>query len=444
MSGHPGWLCLGGAEIVNQARVSTYARSGQCAGWEVTACDSCGDEMAVALEDPNGVYTNPVDDGAPWYDVTEPESADFYGFYAMSIDNLGPGRITRNSTARASGRGSFLGPEILNSPEIIVTGVLLGATACAVAFGMRWLAMTLRGAACTDGCDGEDLTFLNCCPTWAEGGDPVEEIEPHLRMLKGVRLTASPRITERIGDTCSCHPDSADLVQVTFTLTASEPCVFRPPVVAAEDVLFNLAEVSECEPWVLIGPGDACPYDEDPCAAPADCIADPGCPPPPAPPLPPPPVNDCICDPLQTVQACATIDSSVIPAFADGVPIITINAGSQDLRQVHMTFIANPFNQPLEDLDPCTACGEVTLSRIPAGASFVMDGTTETVTIDCPGRGPIDATPLLGSTGGQLPFRFPEIECGGTGYVLCVTADAITAAADASVSVSIAVRECAG
>jgi hypothetical protein len=107
-----------------------------------------------------------------------------------------------------------------------------------------------------------------------------------------------------------------------------------------------------------------------------------------------------------------------------------------------MTFIPNPLGQPIDDLDPCAACGEVTLSRIPAGASFVMDGTTRTVTIDCPGSGPTDASPLLGQGGGQLPFRFPEIACGGTPYVLCVTADATSVAADASVSASIAVREC--
>lgn len=439
MTGHSGWLCLGGAEIANQARAFAYAQSGECPSWSVKACDSCGPEMAVALEDTDGVYTTPAADPAPWFDATEPQSGDFYGLYVLSVDNLGPGRITRDVTARASGYGSFLGPEVFNSPTVIVTGVLMGKTACAVDFGMRWLGTVLRGPACADGCTGEDLTFLNCCPTWT--ADPVADIEPHLRTLKGVKLTASPVITDLIGDSCSCHPDSADMVQVQFALTASEPCVFRPPVESVTDVPFDIANPSECERWNFIGEGDVCPADND-CSAPADCIADPNCPAPPAPPVAPTPRNPCICEPGRTVQACATIDSSLIPAYAEGVPIITIKSGSKDLRQVRMTFIANPFNQPIEDLDPCTACGEVTLSRIPAGSEFVMDGTDESVTILCPGSGPTDATPLLGSTGGQLPFRFPQLQCGGMSYVLCVTADSVTTAADASISASIAVKEC--
>lgn len=437
MTGHPGWLCLGGAEIVNQERVSTYAQNLGCSGATIKNCDSCGPEMAVALEDLGGAYTNPVTDAAPWYSATEPESADFAGFYALNISGLQPGDISRTSTARATGRGAFLGPETQANTAVVVTGLLLGKTPCAVAYGYRWLRMTLRGAACSDGCTGEDLSFLDCCPTW--GADPVTEIEPHLRTLKGVQLISSPQITGQFGDSCACH-ESAGMLQVTFTLSGG-PCVFRPPVAAVTDVPFDLLNPLPCEPWVFIGEGDECPEDTA-CDPPDDCIADPYCPPPPAPPTPPAPVNDCICEPMEKVQACATIDSSLIPEFADGVPITTIKAGSQDLRQIRMTFIANPFNQPVDDLDPCTACGEVTLSRIPAGAEFVMDGTTNTVTINCPGSGPTDATPLLGSTGGELPFRFPEIECGGIAYVVCVTADSVTAAADASVSVSIAVREC--
>jgi hypothetical protein len=441
VTGHQGWLCLGGAEIVNQERVSTYAQTLGCGGATIKDCDSCGPQMAVALEDPNGVYTDPVTDEAPWYSATEPDSADFAGFYALDVSELAPGRIVRTMTPRATGRGVFLGPETWEAPQVVVTGVLLGKTPCAVAYGFRWLTMSLRGSACADGCDGEDLSYLNCCPTWADGGDPVDEIEPHLRMLKGVKVIASPRITQKFGDSCACH-ESASMLQVTFTLAATEPCVFRPPVEVVSDVVFDIENPEPCVTWVPIGEGDECPADDDPCAGPPDCLVDPSCPPPAAPPSAPVPQNPCICTPLQLVKACADIPTGTIPEWAEGVPIIRISSGSADLRQINMVFIPNPFNQAIEDLDPCNACGEVTLSRIPANSQFVMDGTTQTVTVVCPGSGPTDATALLGSTGGALPFRFPEIDCGGMAYAICVTADAITAAADASISVEIAVREC--
>lgn len=438
MTGHPGWVCLGGQEIWNQARLDAYVSNGCVAGGpRIKACGSCGPEMAVALEDPNGAYTTPAADPAPWYSVTEPDSADFVGFMPLQITELGPGQITRESTPRASGRGAFFGPEVQAASSVVVTGVLLGKTPCAVAYGFRWLTAALRGA-CGGDCDGDDLTFLDCCPTWTE--DPVADIEPHLRTLKGVQLVASPTITDRFGTSCSCH-DSAPILQVTFTLSGS-PCVFRPPADVSTDVPFDLDDPSACVVWYPVGPDEACPADVDECAAPEDCIVDPACPPPPAPPAAPVPTNPCICTPLATVRSCATIPTATIPEWAEGVPVITVKAGSADLRQIRVLFIPNPLGQPVEDLDPCNACGEVTLSRIPAGAEFVMDGTTQSVTINCPGRGPTDATPLLGSVGGRLPFSFPEIACGGIAYTLCVTADATTTAADASVSAAIAVREC--
>lgn len=443
---HDGWACLGGVELWNQDRVSAYAQSGWApSGWELSGCDTCGPEFALAMEETNGAYSNPGSDKAPWFSTTEPNSFDFGGLFVLGVDGLGPGRSSRSLTNRANGRGSFIGPKIQESPQIVVTGLLVGRTSCAVAYGFRWLTMALEGSACSDGCEGDDLTFLDCCPNLCDEGDDFTSyadcLDPHIRTLKGVKLISSPVITAEYGDPCNCCSNSASVLQVTFTLAASQPCVYRDPVEIVTDQPMS-AEADDCVIWTLIDADDECPASDDPCAAPDDCLVDPSCPVPPAPPTPPAPSNPCICLPLQRAQTCVTIDSIDIPEWAEGDPIITIKAGSKAMRQINMLFIPNPLNQPVEDLDPCTACGEVTLSRIPANASFTMDGTTRTVTIDCPGSGLTDAGPLLGSTGGQLPFRFPEIACGGIPYVLCVSADATSVAADATISASIAVREC--
>lgn len=438
---HSGWLCLGGTEIVNQERVSTYAAAGwKPERWVIDKCNSCGPEIAYALEEPNGLYSNPGSDKAPWFSGSEPDSFDFGGLYVLAITGLGPGQFTRSSTQRASGLGAVFGPGVQASPLIVVTGLLLGRTCCAVEYGYRWLSNVLRGS-CGADCDGDDLAFLDCCPEWCDDSPEFTSyadcMEPFLRTMKNVTLVAAPVITARYGGSCGC--DGAAIMQVQFTLSAGQPCVFRPPTEVESGVAFNLDEVTPCPTWIPTDPGTPCLGTN--CAEPADCLADPLCAPPAKPPVPPPPSNPCICNPFQTVSACIDLPSTAIPEFAEGVPIIEVSSGSDELRQVKMRFIPNPLGLPVDELDPCTACGEVTLSRIPPFSTFRMDGMERTVTILCPGDAVADATPLLGVADGRLPFRFPEIAC-SSAYTMCVEADSVTVAPDASISLSIAVREC--
>lgn len=441
---HPGYACLCGMEIWNQERVGTYAAAGWSPqGVEVKKCNSCGPELAFALGEKQ-VYSNPGTDKAPWFAASEPESFDFGGFYVMSVDGLGPGIKSRSSTPRASGIGSVFGPEVQASPVIVVTGLLMARTCCAAQYGLRWLTNVLSGT-CDSDCDGCDLTFLECCPEWCEDAPDYvsyeECLEPYIRTLKGVVLTSGPTITDRIGATCGCGCASCDggkLLQVTFTLSASMPCAYREPVLIESGVAFN-PDTAVCHTWIPTPSGQAC---VDECAALADCITDPLCTPAPTPPSAPPATNSCICTPFSTVTACIDVPAATIPDFAEGVPIITVSSGSQELRQVTMQFHLNPLGQDPTELDPCNACGEVTLSRIPPYSVFTMDGTNRTVTITCPGRDPVDATPLLGQRGGRLPFRFPEIPCGGVQYTMCVSADSATVAPDASIGLSIVTKDC--
>lgn len=441
---HPGYACLGGMELWNNERVATYATN----GWRpnrstVEACSSCGPELAEALCDVDGVYTNPTADEAPWYATSEPQSGDFGGFYVLAVDGLGPGQVTRSSTPRASGQGSYFGPAVQASPVITVTGILMAKTCCAAGYGLRWLSNVLRGC-CGSDCGGDDLTFLDCCPDWTvceadPEMTPAECLAPYLRTLKGVALVSGPAITARYGSSCCGACDGGTFLQVTFSLSASQPCVYRDPVVMETGVAFG--EPSEgCHTWIPTPSGTPCI--DTSCDPAPDCLVDPFCTPPPKPPTPPPATNACVCTPFSSVSACIDMPANVIPDFAEGVPIIEVRSGSSELRQISMQFIPNPMGLPPDQLDPCNACGEVTLSRIPPNSVFTMDGTTRTVTITCPGSSPTDASPLLGQKEGRLPFRFPEIECGGMPYTMCVQADAATVAPDASIALAIAVREC--
>lgn len=436
------WLCLGGVEIVNQQRTTTYAQN----GWRpprfvVEDCGGCGPEIAYALGEPNGEYSNPGSDQAPWFSASEPESLDFGGLLALDITGLEPGQLTRSSTTRGSGVGSFLSRPQQEGATVTVTGVLLGRTCCSVWYGYRWLRNVLRGS-CDSDCTGDDLTFLDCCPEWCEDGPEFTSYEacmaPYVRMLKGVSLSQSPSITGRYGEACGCG--GAQAMTVTFQLSATEACVYREPVEVASGVTFDLDSPIDCPVWVPTPAGVVC-VEEPGCVPAADCVVDPLCPVPAPPPTPPVAINPCVCEPLGKVQACITIEPDLIPEFAEAVPIIEVAAGSSELRQVNVRFTLNPLGLPPDQLDPCLACGEVTLSRVPPNAVFRMDGQNRTVTIECPGSAVTDAGPLLGSAGGRLPFTFPEIDCSSR-YTMCVTADSDTTAADATVSLSLAVREC--
>jgi hypothetical protein len=435
-------MCLGGMEIVNNDRTATYAAN----GWappraEVRGCYSCGPNFAAAMGEPNGQYSNPGTDKAPWFSTTEPESIDFGGLLVTRVEGLGPGQYTRSTTPRASGRGSFVGPGVQASPVIVVRGILMGRTCCSVDYGMRWLSNVLRGS-CGADCDGDDLTFLDCCPEICPECPEFEGypacIEPYLRTLKGVSLLQSPTITARYGTSCG-ECSGCALVEVEFRLSAAQPCVFREPVLVQEGVTFVGAEESDCPEWVPVASPEDCVSQE--CQDTPDCVTD-FCPPTPKPPKPPSALNPCVCDPMTTVTACINMPGNVIPDFAEGVPIIEIFSGSTEMRQIRIRFQVNPLLLPADQLDPCDTCGEVTLAGLPPFSTFRMDGTTGKVTVTCPGSAETDATPLLGSTGGRLPFRMPEIQCGGVAYTACIETEAESVSDSATVSLSVAVREC--
>ena len=441
------WLCLGGIELTSSCRSSVYAANGfKPYGVEINACGCCGTpaQWAAAMND--APYTNPKADLAPWYAATEPDSEFFGGLMVTSIDGLGSGPTTRSITQRANGRGSFIGPSVQSAPVITVTGILFGKTCCSVAYGLRWLGTQLQGS-CDNDCDGDTLSFLDCCPDFdgCAAADPVVTpfncLTPHLRYLEGVKLVQSPTITKRYGTCCgSCNGTA--YMEVQFQLAADAPCVHRDPVTLATDQLFDAVDPDACDiTWVLVADGETCP-DDTACVEAADCLADPDCGSLPSPPSAPAPENPCICNSYNTRRTCVEIPAGTIPEYTEGVPVLTIKSGSADLRQVRVRFWMANTGQDPDDLDPCATCGEVTLSRIPAFSEFRFDGLTRKATVTCPGSAETDATPLMGSAGGKLPIEWPEIQCAGARFLMCVEADSESVSLDTSVSLDIVATEC--
>lgn len=442
---HHGWLCLGGNEIVNNARASAYAE----AGWkpprlEIRKCGSCGPEMGLALEETNGNYNNPWTDKAPWLAASEPDSYEFGGFLVTSIDGLGPGPTTRDLTQKANGRGSFIGAALQSAPVITVNGILFGRTCCGTDYGLRWLSTMVQGS-CDSDCDGDELTFLDCCPDFCEDDPEFESfadcLEPHIRHLRGVKLVSSPEVVQRFGSGGNGCCNGTTWMTVRFQLAAEQPCVYRDTVIVDEGIQFDPEELGDCD-WLLVPPGSVCT--EPQCVELDDCLTDPNCAGAPKPPTAPPPTNPCVCDPVQTRRACGSIPAGSIPEQTEGLPYVVIRSGSKAMLQVRLRFWLNPRLDPVDTLDPCNACGEVTLSRIPAYSEFVFDGSERTATITCPGSAPTDATPLMGSSGGTLPISWPEIQCAATAYTVCLEAEYDSVADDASMDIGVIASECAG
>jgi hypothetical protein len=436
------YLCFSGVEIANACRTGAYAAAGLKPTNAVLHGCCCGD-LAGILGD--GPYTTPEADDAPWYDPSEPASAEFAGLLITEIEGIDAAPVERAVTNRI-GEGAVIGPPRYGPRTITVTGTLIGKTRCSTDYGMRWLSSVLRGSlGCGPGaCAGDDLEYMTCCPTLPGAGacacpQPCtgpECAEGVFRTLRDVAMIQEPRVVRRFASGCACC--TGELVEVQFVLMAGRPFAYRAPVTVAEAVNWPPPEPDdECVQWST-DPG--CMDEEAECAAlePAPCPLDPGCPPPVLPSLPNP-GNPCICEPFTRREVCITIPPGVAPIWADLVPVLEVYAGGDILRNIRIRFYANPGNVPVGELDSCSWCSEINVSYLPAYGRLTLDSTTRRAMVQCPGRADTPASGIVSGPSGR-PFQWPVLEC-GIPYTVCVSADTTTIADDAAVTLRTVVRE---
>ncbi|GAA2945951.1 MULTISPECIES: hypothetical protein [Streptomyces] len=468
----------GGVEIANHARLAAYLESVGSPLDTVTACGCETFDAALVGDDP---YTSPEADDAPWYDPDVPESADFAGLLVLSVDGLDDHPVERTVTRGAAGNAA-LGPARTMPRTITVTAVLLGATCCAVNYGLRWLGQALAG--CTGvGCGGDCLTLFTCCPDQID--DPDEFAARYRRTLRRVALVDGPRVVARHGTGCTGSGGctvGADILTVEFVLTAASPWMWTDPVPVLE-VPVPLDESDDCITWcVHPSPGtpglpvcveltDSCPPGsvaavltdaacdlpwpereslELPCDQPCRLAAcpdmdalcsDPSCRTP-APPVAPPPAT-CFCSAIAVTEEAYELDLSSWPAWFGAVPIITVEAGSQDLRRVTVTLFERRDKhegmtcREVAVAERCSPHSQFEISYVPAGGVMTLDGQVGRATVECAGT--CESTPdAYGRDGG--PLHFPLLTCDR--YCVLVEADAIFAPApDAAVSISLSGRE---
>lgn len=169
---YPGYMALANddgetIELVNAARVKAYTDN-LAPSMGLRGCEDC-DGLEAAVGAPDG-YTTPEGDNAPWYDPTDPVTADFYGVYPLGFAGIDDSTRSIES-AELTGDGSVVVGSRFTGKDIRVNGVAFAKDEAALYAGMSWLDSALNGT--EEGrCFGDRLNVFSSCP-------PVQVLPPN-------------------------------------------------------------------------------------------------------------------------------------------------------------------------------------------------------------------------------------------------------------------------
>lgn len=418
---------VGGIEVWNTGRLQGYLRnvgSPFVTGPEICNCDSLTPAvLGLGFED----YQTPALDPAPWYDPDYPVSAEYLGFMPLSVagvDDNPRGRQVNN----AVGGGGVFGP-VRNLPRTItVTGLIIGTTCCGAEYGLHFLSEVLSG--CTgEACDGDCFEMYACCPD-GETLTPVQFNAKYRRTFRRTALVSGPTVVKRDGTgTCASGTcaGGGDIITVEFVLVAANPWAWTDTIPLLGVPLPTPPEPSPCIVWCLQNPDThvgTCDVGEclfGDCTVPVDC-GDPLTAAP-SPPQPTTPLTS-FCVPLGTETACYDIDLSDRPEWSCDVPMITLESGSDELRNVRILVFAKPVGSLLNcaaiaDTNRCDPVEEFVVTYMPPGAVLTLDGQIGRALIVCNDVCQTSTSVYGDQNGG--PVRFAELCCAT--YCLCIETD---------------------
>ena len=178
-----GWLSFAGNEIANEARTRAYVKELiPRLNMPVRECSDRFGDLPRVLGD--AAYSRPDIDDAPWFDVDDYDSAGFCGFLPLSVSGIDDATRSGSVQEYNSDGGAVVGLRRATR-EVRVTGLLLGTTPAAVAFGKTWLSTALDGAC--DPCEPAELCFLKAMPEPVDAfGDYTTDNLP-LKLLRASR-----------------------------------------------------------------------------------------------------------------------------------------------------------------------------------------------------------------------------------------------------------------
>lgn len=423
-----------GQEVWNLARLQAYLTNIGSPFDTGPAICTCGNLTPAMLGDDELVaYDTPATDPAPWYDPDFALSGQFLGFMPLSLEGVDD-NPRRRSVTNAVGGGGVFGPSRVQPRNITVRGVLIGTSCCGVDYGLHYLTEALSAGCTGESCDGDCFEMLACCPE--DGQTPAQYRAASVRTFRRTALVSGPDVIRRVGTaTCSGGCQGGDLVEVEFVLTAATPWAWTDPLPLL-DVPLPVADPEACIEWVV--DGTDCLFADcfDVTAACAD----------PRNPVPQPPVpsipSTSFCMPLEPETACYTVDLSDRPQWSDDVPIITVTAGSAELRNIRVTMYERPEGtlltcEEIAEANRCTPLNDFIITYVPPGGSVTIDGQVGRATTECGGEC-VSATSVFGDPDGG-PVRINDMSCAS--YCVCITSDGMyPPAADAELSLSISGR----
>lgn len=159
---YSGWLSIAGVEIANAARVEAYVRN-LIPGFPLRGCQGCDSLIAALGDEP---YYSPLQDDAPWLDVANPATRDFYGFYPLALEGVDDS-TSSTEVVQSIGPGGYNNVPRDSTREIRVKGVLVAGNALALESGMAWLKEALLPGLCGDhggACVGATMCYYAACP----------------------------------------------------------------------------------------------------------------------------------------------------------------------------------------------------------------------------------------------------------------------------------------
>lgn len=413
----PGYVLFNGTEVINATRTEAYAKHADVPWFKAVYEQP---DLAWLLGDKD--YTSPLQDDAPWTDPDRLDSYDFWGCYPLEISGFEDSTIEATVTESVID-GGYVSKPRRKTRTVVFSAVLVGASECAVEYGMRWLRTVLTGTNCNSAsygvCGGADICYLGCAPCIDEGcDDPAIVCYDRLgRSVHDMTTTVGPNVTQKMDMT-----DGGCAWSVTWTMVAANPAEFgmeKPIVVGFLDPAVTnpyaggiTPEGGDYDVDGSVQTDPACPV------AAYTPVYDPMCdllsPPPDVPTV----VPDCFDFPANYRRFSFVVPREDIPLWEQVVPIIKLTTKASEARNVRLRFYADTFGTGSPDSDPCNYCGDIVISYVPPSSTLVLDGADHDIYLDSAGIGRRRADSLATDSSGK-PMDWPEFSC-GFGYVVTV------------------------
>lgn len=234
-------------------------------------------------------------------------------------------------------------------------------------------------------------------------------IDLYSRQLRNVVAIEGPRVIRELS------PSQGALREVEVTFLAASPWTYGAPVPIAT---VDRGVPSTFNGSILTNTDSPPPPCEEVPASWRDFIVDPNCKIDPPPPLPPAQISHCNDDILwYNFAHVVEIPPEAVPLWNDTVPTLKVEARGP-VRGVRVRFLLNHLGLPLNEIEPCSECASFTISYIPPGATYVVDGETERAYIEIADQ-QFPARQYLGPGRPGTEYTWPALTC-GVGYFVVI------------------------